>query len=103
MYYRLGERVRMEKKLKGKPDVWAGMTGRIAHITTPKSRQDIIRNYGFGWMYGVELDEPDVNGTTKILFWTNGPNEPNPIVTRLDNPELHPKFLNYRKFNFSNE
>ena len=35
----------MEKKLKGKPDVWAGMTGRIAHITTPKSRQDIIRNY----------------------------------------------------------
>jgi len=93
----------MEKKRKGKPDVWAGMTGRIAHITTPKSRQDIIRNYGFGWMYGVELDEPDVFGKTKILFWTKGPNEPHPAVTRLDNPELHPKFLNYRKFNFSNE
>ena len=101
MYYRIGERVRIEKKLRGKPDVWGDVTGRIAHITIPRKREDSF--FGFNIMYGIELDEPDAFGKTKILFWSRYRNHPHKRITRLDNPELHPKFLNYRKFNFSNE
>ncbi len=101
MYYRLGERVRIEKKLRGKPDVWGDITGRIAHIKTPRTDSRFRFSYGFGWMYGIELDEPDVFGKTKIVFYTNKPQEPHSRITRLGNPKLHPKFLNYRKFIFS--
>ena len=103
MYYRLGERVRIEKKLSGKPDVWSNVNGRIAHIQVPRTKRDLIRSYGFGWMYGIELDEPDVFGKTKVVFYTNKPQEPHSRITRLDNPRLHPKFLNYRKFRFPNK
>lgn len=101
MYYRVGEKVKIEKKSKGKPDVWGDVTGRIAHIRVPRTRWDLIRSYGYAWMYGVELDEKDSFGKTKILFYTNKPQEPHKRITRLDNPELYPKFLNYRKFRFN--
>ena len=103
MYYRLGERVRIEKKLRGKPDVWGDVNGRIAHITIPRTKRDLMRSYGFGWMYGIELDEPDVFGKTKVVFYTNKPQEPIRRITRLDTPRLYPKFINYRKFKFSNK
>jgi hypothetical protein len=98
MYYRIGERVRIEKKLRGKPDVWGGMTGRIAYISTPGKNQGY--SFGFNVMYGIELDEKDSFGRTKVLFWSNYRNHPHKRITRLGSPELHPKFLNYRSFKF---
>lgn len=98
MYYRLGDRVKIERKVKGKPDVWSGMTGKIAHITTPKNKEEVARNFGFGWMYGIELDEKDVFGKNKIIMWTKNPNTPHPRITKIDSSELHPKFLDYRHF-----
>jgi len=90
MYYRIGTKVRIEKGRRS--SVWDGMTGTFAHISMPD-------RFGF-WMYGIDLDEPDVNGKTKVIMVSTKPNEAHKRLTKLDTSELHPKFINYKKFKF---
>ena len=90
MYYRIGTKVRIEKGKRS--SVWDGMTGTFAHIWMPD-------RFGF-WGYGIDLDEPDVNGKTKVIMVSTKPNEAHKRLTKLDTSELHPKFINYKKFKF---
>lgn len=90
LHYRLGDKVRIEKLRRS--SIWDGMTGIIAHISLPD-------RYGFS-MYGINLDEADANGKTKVVMITSDPRKPHRRLTKLDVSNLHPKFLNY-KFKFS--
>lgn len=90
VYYRLGDKVRIEKGRFS--SVWDNMTGTIAHISLPD-------RYGFS-MYGINLDEVDVNGKTKVVVITGDLRKPHKRLTKLDSSELHPKFFNYKSFKF---
>ncbi len=90
MYYRLGDKVIIDKVKK--ESIWDGMTGTVAHISMPD-------RFGF-WMIGVNLDKPDSNGKSKFITFTNKPDLFTKRLTKLDSSELHPKFINYKKFKF---
>lgn len=90
MYYRVGDRVRIKNGRV--PNIWCGMTGRIAHIALPD-------RFGM-FMYGIQLDEPDSGGKSKVIMVTRNPFKPHNLLDKLDSSELHPKFINYKKFKF---
>ena len=96
MYYRIGDKVKIRPRNLGKPDIWGGMCGKISHIVTPS-------NYAFGFYgYGIELDEVDAHGGTKVIFRTRDLFKEHCRLTKTDSSKLRPKFLHYRKFKFSN-
>ena len=90
MYYRIVTRVRIEEGRK--KDIWVGMTGTIAYMSS-KDR------FGFT-TYGINLDEADAGGKRKLMVITNNINVPHRRLTRLDEPNLYPMFLNLRSFKF---
>lgn len=91
MYYRIGDKVRIEK---GKTDLPIdGLIGTIKHIASP-------RKGGYVWGYGVKLDITLENGSNRVLFATIDPRKKHGRLTKIDSSELLPKFLNYKKFKF---
>ena len=90
MYYRIGTKVRIEEGRK--KDIWSGMTGTIAYISTRDK-------FGFT-TYGINLDEADAGGKTKVILITKNINAQHRRLTRLDEPNLYPMFLNIRSFKF---
>jgi len=91
MYYRIGEKVRIEKGKKS--SVWDGMIGTLVHISADAK-------YHF-WFYVINLDKPDTNGKTKVIMVTTNPTVGHRRLTKLGPSSLHPRFINHRKFKFN--
>jgi len=90
MYYRIGDRVIIEKKRRGIPDIWSNISATICNILVNKGR--------FGFVF--KLDSPDLNGNKRIVLATCDLWGPHKRLVRLEKDSIYPKCLKLKILRF---